>query len=53
MPPRRPHVTPVVAAWAEGAIWFSTRADSVTPAKVFAHAKGGLFGTITHRFPPA
>src|ERR1700730_2813173 len=23
----RPHVTPVVAAWAEGAIWFSTGAD--------------------------
>ena len=22
----RPHVTPVVAAWAEGAIWFSTGA---------------------------
>ena len=23
----RPHVTPVVAAWAEGAIWFTTGAD--------------------------
>jgi hypothetical protein len=125
----RPHVTPVVAAWAEGAIWFSTGADeqkfanlranpcvvlttgcnrwdggldvvvegeavqvtddavlgrvagafaakwdgrwqfiardgcfrgldgsgeamvfSVTPAKVFAHAKGDPFGATTHRF---
>ena len=25
----RPHVTPVVAAWAEGAIWFSTGASEV------------------------
>ena len=25
----RPHVTPVVAAWAEGAIWFSTGANEV------------------------
>ena len=23
----RPHVTPVVVAWAEGAIWFSTGAE--------------------------
>jgi hypothetical protein len=125
----RPHVTPVVAAWAEGAIWFSTGADeqkfanlcanphvvlttgcnqwdrgldvivegdavrvtddavlgrvagafatkwdgrwqftardgcfrvadgsgeaivfSVTPVKVFAHAKGDPFGATTHRF---
>jgi hypothetical protein len=128
----RPHVTPVVAVWAEGAIWFSTGAGeqkfanmranahvvlttgcnrwdggldvvvegdavqvtddavlsrvagafaakwdgrwqytasggcfrdtdgrgeamvfSVTPAKVFAHAKGDPFGSTTHRFPPA
>jgi general stress protein 26 len=128
----RPHVTPVVAAWAEGAVWFSTgageqkfanlRANShvvlttgcsrwdggldvvvegaavqvtddavlgrvarafaakwdgrwqftvrggcfrgpdgsgeamvfcVTPAKVFAHAKGDPFGATAHRFPPA
>lgn len=126
----RPHVTPVVAAWAEGAIWFSTGADeqkfvnlranphvvlttgcnrwdggldvvvegdavrvtddavlsrvaeafaakwdgrwqftardgcfrgadgsgeamvfSVTPVKVFAHAKGDPFGATAHRFP--
>jgi uncharacterized pyridoxamine 5'-phosphate oxidase family protein len=125
----RPHVTPVVAAWAEGAIWFSTGAGeqkfanlaanphvvlttgcnrwdggldvvvegdavrvtddavlgrivgafatkwdgrwqwiasggcfrdsdghgeamvfSVSPAKVFAHAKGDPFGATTHRF---
>ena len=125
----RPHVTPVVAAWAEGAIWFSTGAEeqkfanlsanphvvlttgcnrwdvgvdlvvegdavrvtddvvlgrvaaaftarwdgrwqftardgcfrgsdgsgeamvfAVTPAKVFAHAKGDPFGATTHRF---
>jgi nitroimidazol reductase NimA-like FMN-containing flavoprotein (pyridoxamine 5'-phosphate oxidase superfamily) len=125
----RPHVTPVVAVWAEGAIWFSTGATeqkfanmranphvvlttgcnrwdggldvvvegeavpvtddavlgrvaeaftakwdgrwrwiarggcfrgddgegeamvfSVTPAKVFAHAKGDPFGATTHRF---
>jgi general stress protein 26 len=124
----RPHVTPVVAAWAEGAVWFATgakeqkfvnlranphvvmttgcnrwdqgldvvvegdavqvtddavlgrvagsfatkwdgrwqytarggcfRADgsgeamvfSVTPVKVFAHAKGDPFGATTHRF---
>ena len=126
----RPHVTPVVAAWADGAIWFSTGAGeqkfanlhanphvvlttgcnrwdggldvvvegdavqvtddavlgrvagafaakwdgrwrwtardgcfrdadsgadeamvfSVTPAKVFAHAKGDPFGATTHRF---
>jgi Pyridoxamine 5'-phosphate oxidase len=125
----RPHVTPVVAAWAEGAIWFSTGAGeqkfanlrasphvvlttgcsrwdqgldvvvegdavrvtddavlsrvagafaakwdgrwqltardgcfrgldgsgeamvfSVTPVKVFAHAKGDPFGATTHRF---
>jgi hypothetical protein len=102
----------VVAAWAEGAVWFSTgageqkfanlRANShvvlttgcsrwdggldvvvegaavqvtddavrggcfrgpdgsgeamvfcVTPAKVFAHAKGDPFGATAHRFPPA
>ena len=128
----RPHVTPVVAAWAEGAIWFSTGAGeqkfanlrgnshvvlttgcnrwdggldvvvegkavqvtddavlgrvagafaarwdgrwqftarggcfrdpggsgeamvfSVTPAKVFAYAKGDPFGATTYRFPPA
>lgn len=128
----RPHVTPVVAAWAEGAIWFSTGAGeqkfanlranphvvlttgcnrwdggldvvvegkavqvtddavlgrvtgaftakwdgrwqfiarggcfrgpdgsgeamvfSVTPSKVFAHAKGDPFGATTHRFGPA
>jgi general stress protein 26 len=128
----RPHVTPVVAAWAEGAIWFSTGAGeqkflnlranphvvlttgcnrwdggldvvvegdavqvtddavlsrvaaafttkwdgrwqwtardgafrgsdgtgealafSVTPTKVFAHAKGDPFGATTHRFKPA
>ena len=127
----RPHVTPVVAAWAEGAIWFATGEDeqkfanlranphvvlttgcnrwdegldvviegdavqvtddavlsrvagafapkwdgrwqytgrdgafrdadgrggamvfSVTPAKVFAHAKGDPFGATRHRFPP-
>ena len=24
---------------------------SVTPAKVFAHAKGDPFGATTHRFP--
>jgi general stress protein 26 len=128
----RPHVTPVVAAWAEGAIWFSTGAAeqkfanlranphvvlttgcntwdrgldvvvegdavqvtddtvlrriatafaakwdgrwqfaardgafrdpadgsgealvfSVTPVKVFAHAKGDPFGATTHRFRP-
>jgi hypothetical protein len=125
----RPHVTPVVAAWRDGAIWFSTGADeqkfanlranphvvlttgcnrwdqgldvvvegdaaqvtddavlaqaakaflakwdgrwqftgqggafrgldgtgeamvfSVTPVKVFAHAKGDPFGATTHRF---
>jgi general stress protein 26 len=126
----RPHVTPVVAAWVEGAVWFSTGADeqkfvnlsanphvvlttgcnqwdqgidvvvegdairvtddavlarvatafttkwdgrwqwaarngcfgnpdggsgealvfSVTPVKVFAHAKGDPFGATTHRF---
>lgn len=125
----RPHVTPVVAAWAEGAVWFSTGAEeqkfanlranshvvlttgcsqwdrgldvvvegeavrvtddavlnrvvqafapkwdgrwrwvardgcfrdpdgsgeamafSVTPTKVFAHAKGDPFGATTHRF---
>jgi hypothetical protein len=128
----RPHVTPVVAAWFEGAIWFATGANeqkfanmrahphvvlttgcnrwdggldvvvegeavqvtddavlgrvagafatkwdgrwqytardgafrddegrggamvfSVTPAKVFAHAKGDPFGATRHRFPPA
>jgi nitroimidazol reductase NimA-like FMN-containing flavoprotein (pyridoxamine 5'-phosphate oxidase superfamily) len=127
----RPHVTPVVAAWAEGAVWFSTGAGeqkfanlranphvvlttgcngwdggldvvvegeavqvtdeavlgrvakaftskwdgrwqwtvaggcfrhegageamvfSVTPAKVFAHAKGDPFGATVHRFPVA
>jgi len=127
----RPHVTPVVAAWAEGAVWFSTGADeqkcanlrsnphvvlttgcnrwdggidvvvegdavqvtddvvlgrvagaftakwdgrwqfnardgafrgsdgsgealvfSVTPVKVFAHAKGDPFGATTHKFAP-
>jgi nitroimidazol reductase NimA-like FMN-containing flavoprotein (pyridoxamine 5'-phosphate oxidase superfamily) len=127
----RPHVTPVVAAWAEGAIWFSTGAEeqkfanlranphvvlttgcngwdggldvvvegdamqvtddevlgrvagaftakwdgrwrwiarggcfrdpdgtgeamvfSVSPAKVFAHAKGDPFGMTAHRFRP-
>lgn len=127
----RPHVTPVVAAWAEGAIWFSTGRDeqkfrnlsanphvvmiagcnrwdegldvvvegnavqvtddtvlqrvaaafadkwdgrwrfaardgafrdpdsgkgeamvfSVTPVKVFSHAKGDPFGATRHRFP--
>ena len=127
----RPHVTPVVAVWSEGAIWFTTGADeqkfvnmranphvvlttgcnrwnggldvvvegdavqvsddavlgrvaaafttkwdgrwqwiaggrhhlrdtegsgeatvfSVTPAKVFAHAKGDPLGATTHRFP--
>jgi len=125
----RPHVTPVVAAWAEGAVWFSTGAGeqkflnlranpqvvmttgrnqwdrgldvvvegkavqvtddaalervarafttkwdgrwqfkaqggafrspagggeamvfSITPTKVFAHAKGDPFGATTHRF---
>ena len=25
----RPHVTPVVAAWAEDAVWFSTGVDEV------------------------
>ena len=127
----RPHVTPIVAAWAEDAIWFSTGADeqkfanmrgnphvvlttgcnrweqgldvvvegdavqvtddavlsritgafaakwdgrwqytarngafrdadgrgeamvfSVTPVKVYAHAKGDPFGSTTHRFRP-
>jgi len=127
----RPHVTPVVAAWWEGAVWFSTGAEeqkfanlranphvvlttgcnrwdegldvvvegdavrvtdeavlaraagaftskwdgrwqftardgcfrgldgggeamvfSVTPAKVFAHAKGDPFGATTHKFRP-
>jgi general stress protein 26 len=126
----RPHVTPVVAAWWEGAVWFSTGAEeqkfinltanphvvlttgcnrwdqgldvvvegdavqvtddavlaqaaaafttkwdgrwqftardgafghaggngealvfSVTPSRVFAHAKGDPFGATTHRFP--
>jgi Pyridoxamine 5'-phosphate oxidase len=128
----RPHVTPVVAVWAEGAVWFSTGAGeqkfrnlransqvvlttgcnrwdggldvvvegeavrvtddvvlgrvagafsakwdgrwqftvrggcfhdpdiggeamvfSVSPTKVFAHAKGDPFGATTHRFPAA
>ena len=127
----RPHVTPVVAAWVDGAVWFSTGADeqkcvnlrsnphvvlttgcnrwdggidvvvegdavqvtedavlsrvaeaftarwdgrwqfnardgafrgsdgsgealvfSVTPVKVFAHAKGDPFGATTHKFAP-
>jgi hypothetical protein len=33
----RPHVTPVVAAWAEGAIWFSTGVDEQKFANMRAH----------------
>jgi general stress protein 26 len=33
----RPHVTPVVAAWAEGAIWFSTGAGEQKFANLRAH----------------
>lgn len=35
-PDGRPHVTPVVAAWAEGAIWFSTGASEVKCANLTA-----------------
>ena len=34
----RPHVTPVVAAWAEGAIWFSTGPDEQKFANLRANA---------------
>jgi hypothetical protein len=34
----RPHVTPVVAAWAEGAIWFSTGADEQKFANLRANS---------------
>src|SRR3984885_4127242 len=33
----RPHVTPVVAAWAEGAIWFTTGADEQKFVNLRAH----------------
>jgi general stress protein 26 len=34
----RPHVTPVVAAWAEGAIWFSTGAGEQKFANLRANS---------------
>lgn len=34
----RPHVTPVVAAWSEGAIWFSTGAEEQKFANLRANA---------------
>ena len=39
----RPHVTPVVAAWAEDAIWFSTGADEVK----FANLRGNPHVVLT------
>src|ERR1700729_4592963 len=33
----RPHVTPVVAAWAEGAVWFSTGAEEQKYANLRAN----------------
>jgi general stress protein 26 len=33
----RPHVTPVVAAWSEGAVWFSTGADEQKFANLHAN----------------
>jgi general stress protein 26 len=39
----RPHVTPVVAAWAEGAIWFSTGADE----QKFANLRGNPHVVLT------
>jgi hypothetical protein len=33
----RPHVTPVVAAWSEGAVWFSTGADEQKHANLDAN----------------
>jgi nitroimidazol reductase NimA-like FMN-containing flavoprotein (pyridoxamine 5'-phosphate oxidase superfamily) len=35
---RRPHVTPVVAAWVDGAIWFSTGADEQKFANLRANS---------------
>jgi hypothetical protein len=37
-PDGRPHVTPVVAAWAEGALWFSTGAGEQKFANLRAHS---------------
>jgi len=34
----RPHVTPVLAIWALGAMWFTTGDNEVQPAKGFAFA---------------
>lgn len=34
----RPHVTPVVAAWAEGAVWFSTGAEEQKFANLQANS---------------
>ena len=34
----RPHVTPVVAAWVDGAIWFSTGADEQKFANMASHS---------------
>jgi general stress protein 26 len=36
-PDGRPHVTPVVAAWAEGAVWFSTGAGEQKSANMRAN----------------
>ena len=41
----RPHVTPVVAAWAEDAIWFSTGAEEVK----FANLRGNPHVVLTTR----
>jgi general stress protein 26 len=39
----RPHVTPVVAAWAEGAVWFSTGADE----QKYANLRGNPHVVLT------
>ena len=43
-PDGRPHVTPVVAAWVEGAVWFSTGATTTVvsgpPARNIAPSAG-------------
>jgi hypothetical protein len=65
-PDGRPHVTPLVAVWLDGALCFCTGGTeqkavnlaasprvpvfAVHPAKVLAFAKGEVFSHTSHRF---
>ncbi len=61
-PDGRPHVTPVVAVWLDGALYFTTGPTErkvqarevltfrVTPSKAFAYGRGERFSATRWRF---